>query len=47
LPARDGTTRLPLLGLRALFVANLELLVSWTGKEDPAGYVTLRTPRKK
>ena len=46
-PREMGQPRLPLFGLRALFVANLELLVSWTGKEDPAGYVTLRTPRKR
>jgi hypothetical protein len=46
-PRDVGQPRLPLLGTRALFLGNLELLIGWTGKEDPIGQVTLRTPRKK
>jgi hypothetical protein len=46
-PAGVVQPRLPLLGLRALFLANLQLVIDWDGGGDDAGYVSLRTPRRR
>jgi hypothetical protein len=46
-PSGVGQPRLPLLGIRALFLANLQLLVDWDGQGDDAGYVSLRSPRRQ
>ena len=38
--------RLPLLGLRALFLAKLRPAIDWRQKGDVVGYFSLRTSRR-